>query len=76
MFFDQEFLEQLEKGMTTFEVFLSVLTSLLIDRYLTFIYFGLSWMAPWMWHTLDVLQDYWSEDTSDADSDVSNCEEW
>ena len=76
MLFDQEILDKLKEGMITFEIFLSILASLLIDRYLAFIYIGLSWIAPWMWHLLDAFHDYWSDDTSDTDSDVSNWEEW
>ena len=59
-----------------FEIFLSVFASLILDRYLTFIYIGLSWLAPWMWHLFAVLQDHWPDDTSDTESDVSNGEEW
>ena len=62
--------------MLTFEIFLSVLTYLLKDRYSAFVYYCISWTAPWWWNILEELQDYWSDDISDTESDVSNGEEW
>ena len=58
-----------------FPFFLSVFASLLKDRYTAFIYVGISWMAPWVWHLFNKFQEYWSEDDSDTESDVSNWEE-
>ena len=58
--------------MISVEIFLSLLTHLLYDRYTAFLSACLSWAAPWLWHFLDTIQAYWSDDFSDSDSDVSS----
>ena len=52
--------------------FLSILTSLMMDQYMAFIWVSLSWMAPWMQHLLDVLQEHGSDTDSDGISDAKS----